>query len=234
LKPSLLRHLLETGSPEIMYLDPDIEIFTPLDDIFALAREHSIVLTPHSTHAYPRDGLRLDESDIMGAGMYNLGFLALGSGCMDFLDWWAERLRRECIIDPSRMRFTDQRWIDFVPSLFRHYILKDPGCNVAYWNLHGRKVIWTGDHYEVNGEPLRFYHFSGYDPLAPHLISRHMGILPRSLLSEEPAVARLCAEYSRKLEQAGFAPAKSPAIFTTGSRMDSAFPGLCAAFTAKP
>lgn len=212
-KPSLLRHLLETGSPEIMYLDPDIEIFTPLDDIFALAREHSIVLTPHSTHAFPRDGMRLDESDIMGAGMYNLGFLTLGSGCMDFLDWWSERLRRECIVDPARMRFTDQRWIDFVPSLFRHYILKDPGCNVAYWNLHGRKVTWTGDHYEVNGEPLRFYHFSGYDPLTPHLISRHMGNRPRSLLSEEPGVARLCAEYSRKLEEAGFAPAKKSRYF---------------------
>ena len=36
------------------------------------------------------------------------------------------------------MMFTDQRWIDFVPSLFDHFILKDPTYNVAYWNLHER------------------------------------------------------------------------------------------------
>ena len=44
----------------------------------------------------------------------------------------------------SRNMFTDQRWVDFVPSLFDHLILKDPGCNVAYWNLHGRELTLDG------------------------------------------------------------------------------------------
>ena len=47
------------------------------------------------------------------------------------------------------MMFTDQRWIDFVPSLFDHHILKDPSYNVAYWNLHERDLQWDGTRYLV-------------------------------------------------------------------------------------
>lgn len=220
-KPWLLRHLLAAGASEVLYFDPDIEIFSPLDDLFELARKHSIVLTPHSTVPYPRDGLRLEESDILGAGIYNLGFLGIGQSCGKFLDWWAERLAWECIIDPAGMRFTDQRWVDFVPALYDHYILKDEGCNVAYWNLHGRRVEWTGGRYEVNGGPLRFFHFSGFDPGKPHLLSKHAGEQPRTLLSEEPVVARLCAEYARKLEQTGLSDRKAIAY-----RYDSLDNGL--------
>ena len=34
----------------------------------------------------------------------------------------------------------DQRWLDFVPSYFEHHVLRDPGVNVAQWNLHERRV----------------------------------------------------------------------------------------------
>ena len=74
-------------------------------------------------------GLR--ESDILGSGIYNLGFIAIGPGSEPFLDYWSVRLRRECVIDPQQMRFTDQRWVNFVPGLYEHYILRDPTCNVA-------------------------------------------------------------------------------------------------------
>jgi glycosyltransferase involved in cell wall biosynthesis len=203
-KPWLLRRLLDSGSGPVVYFDPDIEIFAPLDDIARLARKHGIVLTPHVTEPMPRDKLRLSESDILGAGIYNLGFLAIGPGSEAFLDWWSVRLRRESVVDPSRMRFTDQRWIDFVPGLYSHYVLRDPTCNVAYWNLYSRKVVWTGSRYEVNGEPLRFFHYSGFDPDKPHLLSKHQGEQPRILISEHPGVARICQEYSEKLQAEGF------------------------------
>ncbi|MEI8341747.1 MAG: glycosyltransferase [Verrucomicrobiota bacterium] len=203
-KPWLMRYMLGTGAPAVIYLDPDIEIFSPLDDLFELARRHTIVLTPHSTTPILRDGLRLNESDILGSGVYNLGFLGLGQGCGEFLDWWSERLSRESMNDPTRMRFADQRWIDFVPSLYPHHILKDVACNVAYWNLHSRKVVWTGERYEVNGRPLVFFHYSGFDPDQPHLLSKHAGNRPRVLLSQEPGVARLCKEYAARLEKEEF------------------------------
>ncbi|MGB8354142.1 MAG: glycosyltransferase, partial [Chthoniobacteraceae bacterium] len=203
LKPWLLRHMLRS-SPQVVYFDPDIEIFAPLEDLAVLAGGHSIVLTPHTTVPMPRDKRTLSETDILGAGIYNLGFIAVGDGCGPFLDWWSERLRRESIVAPVQMRFTDQRWIDFVPGLFPHYILRDTTCNVAYWNLYGRALAWTGSRYEVDGRPLRFFHFSGYDPDVPFMLSRHHGLKPRTLLSAHPAVAKICGEYAEKLVRAGF------------------------------
>ncbi len=207
-KPWLLRKLHERGSPVVIYLDPDIEIFSPLHELAELARQHSIVLTPHVTEPIPRDNLRLSESDILGAGIYNLGFIAVGPGSDEFLTWWAARLRRESVIDPARMRFTDQRWIDFVPGLFRHYIVRDPGFNVAYWNLHSRKVAKNGAGYTVNGRPLRFFHYSGYDPESPHILSKHQGANPRINLSERAGVRELCDAYAQKLAAAGFRESK--------------------------
>ncbi|CAA9242850.1 MAG: hypothetical protein AVDCRST_MAG42-2116 [uncultured Chthoniobacterales bacterium] len=208
-KPWLLRHMQQTGTPEVIYFDPDIQIFTRLDDITDLARQHSIVLAPHVTEPIPRDGLRPTETDILGAGMYNLGFIAIGAGSEAFLDWWAVRLKREAVIDPPRMRFTDQRWIDFVPGLFRSHILRDRGCDVAYWNLHTRRLSWTGSRYEVDGEPLRFFHFSGYHPEAPDVLSKFMEDKPRIVLSENPALAKIFGEYGEKLMAAGFGEAST-------------------------
>ena len=211
-KPWLLRHLRESAASDaVVYFDPDIEIFAPLYDIGELARAHGIVLTPHVTEPIPRDKLSLTESDILGAGIYNLGFVATGPGSERFLQWWSDRLRRECVIDPPRMRFTDQRWVDFVPGLFSHYILRDRACNVAYWNLYSRDLRWTGERYEVNREPLRFFHFSGYDPDKPYILSKHQGERPRVLLSQHPGVARICGEYSRKLVAEGFDRSKKDA-----------------------
>jgi glycosyltransferase involved in cell wall biosynthesis len=145
----------------------------------------------------------VDEFHILAAGVYNLGFIAVGASATPFIDWWWERTQRDARIDPARMMFTDQRWVDFAPSLFDHYILKDPTCNVAYWNLHERDLQWDGRQYLVNGRPLTFFHFSGFDSKRPYLLSKHQGDRPRILLSERPGVARICREYLGDLQSAG-------------------------------
>ena len=85
--------------------------------------------------------------------------------------------------------FTDQRVVDFVPAFFEPSILKDPGYNVAYWNLHGREVTADGPALRREQAPLRFFHFSGFDIRSPWLLSRNQGNRPRILLSERPVRA---------------------------------------------
>ena len=144
-KPAFLRHLMSQGRDHILYLDPDIKIYDSLDDAAQLARQHGVVLTPHMTAPLPRDGRRIDDTHILGSGVYNLGFIGVGERTDRFMDWWWSRTQREALVDPVHMMFTDQRWIDYVPSFFDHHIVKHPGYNVAYWNLHERDLTWTGD-----------------------------------------------------------------------------------------
>jgi 2-polyprenyl-3-methyl-5-hydroxy-6-metoxy-1,4-benzoquinol methylase/glycosyltransferase involved in cell wall biosynthesis len=215
-KPLLLRHLLDAGAEAVIYLDPDIRIYDSLAAVWSLAAQHAIVLTPHTMQPYPRDGSPVNSFYILAAGVYNLGFIGVGAAARPFLDWWWQGTRREALADVAKMMFTDQRWIDFVPSFFEPHILKDPGCNVAYWNLHARALALDGDRYTVDGVPLRFFHFSGFDVDRPWLLSRHQGDRPRVLLSDRPPLRRICDEYRVMLLEAGIgADAARPYVWGT-------------------
>ncbi|MQA62100.1 MAG: FkbM family methyltransferase [Actinophytocola sp.] len=206
-KPFLLRELRKS-TPEsvVIYLDPDIEIFAEMPEVAELANERQLVLTPHFLSPMPRDGKQPDEAAIMGSGVFNLGFIATGPGSEDFLDFWAERLRHDAIVAPERQLFTDQRWVDQVPALFGNHVLRDPGFNVAYWNLHERGLTADSDGTVYAGaQPLRFFHFSGYRPETSWLLSHHAADKPRVLLSEHPLVRKLCVNYGAALREAGYA-----------------------------
>ena len=204
-KPWLLRHLL-TEDEVVLYFDPDIQVFAPLDEIETQARAHGIVLTPHTTEAVSMRSNELAENTILMAGIYNLGFIGIGRAeeTARFLDWWSERLARECLVDPAHGRFVDQRWVDFVPGLFDVHILRDPSYNVAWWNLANRDLVSTATGYEVNGNVLRFFHFSGFSPDDPHVLSKHQGPSPPVLLSGNKALARICGQYAARLVAAGY------------------------------
>lgn len=126
LKPTLIRQLLDDADV-VMYLDPDIEVFDALDTLFAGAFEHGIALTPHVLTPIPRDGLEIAEEALLLSGQFNLGFVAVSRDAGAFLNYWEERVRRFAVVEPARGYFTDQRWVDAVPTLFTHVVCRDPG-----------------------------------------------------------------------------------------------------------
>ncbi|GLY64114.1 FkbM family methyltransferase [Amycolatopsis taiwanensis] len=204
-KPYLLRELRADHEVTI-YLDPDIRVFAPMPEIAELATAHGIVLTPHVLSPLPEDGMEPDDAVIMGAGIFNLGFIGVGPGSEGFLDFWAQRLRHGAIVAPERQLFTDQRWVDQVPALFRHHVMTDPGFNVAYWNLHERTIERDENGVlTAGGARLRFFHFSGYRPEQPWLLSTHYARKPRVRLSDNPELRALCDEYGAALRDAGYA-----------------------------
>lgn len=204
LKPWLLRALLDRGAETAIYLDPDVEVFAALDEAAELAAAHEAVLVPHVLGELPADGLKPSRRDLVVAGTYNLGFIAVGRGGARFLDWWGERLRRDCIVAVEEALFVDQRQLDAAPAYFDVHVLRDPGWDVAYWNLHERELTWNGDAYEVDGRPLRFFHFSGFDPTRPDRLSRHGGDVPRVRVAADSVLERLCRGYARRLHDAGW------------------------------
>jgi len=175
-KPYLLDYLFRRYSiDKLLYLDPDILIFRPLEPLRQRLESANLLLTPHLLSPLPNDGLGQTEHDILQAGTYNLGFLGIRNSIESrrLLRWWSSKLYHHCIVSFKDNLFVDQRWMDMVPALFEDVeILRDRGFNAAYWNLHER-AICVQDEITVNGSPLYFFHFSGFDPNKPSIVSKY-------------------------------------------------------------
>jgi glycosyltransferase involved in cell wall biosynthesis len=197
-KPYVLRHLVDQADC-VLYLDPDIFVYAPLDPLIDATIAAGWSVTPHCLAPIVRNGSGPTEQEIMAAGVYNLGYIGVTPRAVPFLEWWAERLRRDSVIDPSNQLFTDQRWVDLAVPIFAPHIERSPAYNVAYWNLDQRRLWFDGDIPMVDDEPLRFFHFSGYSPKNPHWLSKYQPHTPRVLMSDHPEVVRLCGDYARMM-----------------------------------
>jgi glycosyltransferase involved in cell wall biosynthesis len=188
----------------IVYLDPDILVLAPLDEVVAAAEEGALaVVTPHLT-APLEDGGLPDETAIMRVGAYNLGFIALGPHARraELAAWWGRKLEFGALVDFEGGTFTDQRWIDLVPGMFPDVrILRHPGYNLAYWNLALRTVSRAADgSLLADGRPVSFVHFSGIDPGDPRLFSRYQD---RFDVDGIGALAETLGDYLRLLADNG-------------------------------
>lgn len=169
IKPFLLAQLLARDDCQaVIYLDPDTVLFSPLHDVVDAIGQANIALTPHLTVPDSTLAAVMDnEISCLKHGTYNLGFLAVAPTEVgkQFAAWWSERLYHFCRAEIHNGLFTDQRWIDLVPAFFEGVcILRSPRLNVAPWNMTTRTL--TGQSPEqifVDGEPLGFYHFTGFD-----------------------------------------------------------------------
>jgi hypothetical protein len=168
LKPFAMQHLLQRQNlSRLVYLDSDIFVthaFWP--DLEKAWENRSIILTPHLLRL--PEGLSFDlQRSLVQHGAYNGGFLGLEkcAASIEFLQWWCSVLERGCTFDPMNNIYVDQRWLDLAAASCKAVgVLRDPGFNVAYWNLHERKLRANGsDSWTVNGQPLKFFHFSGFD-----------------------------------------------------------------------
>jgi glycosyltransferase involved in cell wall biosynthesis len=195
------------GADRLLYFDPDIQIYSNLGPLLDSMDAHSFVLTPHLTAPLEGSG-RPADLDILRSGSYNLGFIALNN-CEEsrrFLKWWQAKLYDDCVVDLAGGLFVDQRWVDLAPGMFEGVgIVRDAGLNVAYWNLSHRQVTKEADGYRVNGRPLVFFHFSGFDPDNPTVFSRHQD---RFTLDDLGDVRELAMDYRRQLLENGYAQCK--------------------------
>ena len=164
----------------VIYLDPDTALLSSLDPLVAWLEDHEILLTPHLTEPNDEVSAILDNDlSASRTGIFNLGFVAIrtkGEGAR-FAKWWNDRLLSFCYDDIPNGIFVDQRWCDHVPALFDNLkIIRDPGYNVASWNLSTRKLAVEKDgSITVNGHPLRFWHFTKLGPVGDTMTKRYAG-----------------------------------------------------------
>jgi hypothetical protein len=201
-KPTFLKSLLCRSIDQLIYLDPDICVYSSLSLVYDAVASSAVVLTPHS-FSPNRTDVAFDVN-LLFLGIFNLGFIALSKSneASGFLDWWEENCLNVGFSDPASGLFVDQKWVNLAPCFLDSLkILKHPGCNVAYWNLHERNVAWDGARWTVNGaNELVFYHFSGIIVDGGNSISKH---LDRLDLTSRPQMSQLFKEYRQKVVRHG-------------------------------
>jgi glycosyltransferase involved in cell wall biosynthesis len=175
-KASFLKFLIKKYNlKKIAYFDPDIFFTNNLENMWKVLDQKSIVLTPHITE-HITDNKRPSESEILKSGVYNLGFIAISNSeeSKKFLDWWEQKLLDFGYNNVNEGMFTDQKWVDNVPSDFKNvFVINHPGYNVAYWNLMQRNVEINDGRISANGKPMYFFHFSGFVVEDIEIVSKH-------------------------------------------------------------
>jgi hypothetical protein len=166
--PAMARLLARENTEAVLYLDPDVVLFSRLDDLLAELAQSSIVLTPHLLRPEAElDAILDNEICALRHGAFNLGFVGVRNTVegRSFVSWWCERLDRFCRAEPESGLFTDQKWMDLAPCFWSDLrLLRDTRFNVAPWNVGQRRVAGNFDRgFTVDGRPLGFYHFTGFD-----------------------------------------------------------------------
>lgn len=168
-KPYAISYFLSKGYELVAYLDPDIEFhseFKELND-----RDYCAYVTPHVLGLNTLQDAD-NEANIMKHGLFNCGFIAFRN-CEKteaFLKWWADRLVDYAFDDLILGTYTDQKWIDYITIHMNGYvyIIDNPGCNVAVWNIKNRSIKIKNNSIFVFGsngieKELVFVHYSGFD-----------------------------------------------------------------------
>lgn len=181
---------------KFVYLDPDVRVYSEFAELDQMLNGSTIVLCPHLL----RPGNIDMEISSLAHGCYNLGFLAIrrSDNALAFLRWWAERLLQFCYDDMNRGIFTDQRWVDLAPCFFDVTVLKHHGYDFATWSLLNSDLRELNGSYVVNGDPLRFIHFSGLDS---GMIDRAIGWWLTD--NNRGAFVKLYSDYKLALETHG-------------------------------
>jgi hypothetical protein len=198
-KPSLLGLLLDRfGETEAVFLDAEMEVMRPLEELQAALRSAAVALTPQTLQPLPFRGKSPSDRDLLLGGAYSDGLIGLNSSeaASAFLRWWDDHLLRgegrvagEGPVFYPRGVITPRKWLDLVPTLFPETaLLRDATYNVAWWNLHHRLITGHGDEFRSNGRAVAVFHFSGFDPKQPHALTTacqdRNAVVPGSPLAE--------------------------------------------------
>lgn len=204
IKPHVVQYLFETvKADKVIYLDPDIKVFSSLSFLFEALETDAILLTPHIYTPIPIDGKLPGEHTFLNYGLYNLGFVALknNSESLAFAQWWKEHTYKQGYIRPEDGIFVDQLPVNFAPFFFKNVkVMQDWGLNMAPWNLHERHLTYRDGEYWVNDSiPLKFYHFSSFK-VDSHDLPPYYN---RFTMKDRPDLYEIHAAYNEELKAAG-------------------------------
>jgi hypothetical protein len=193
LKPYALEAALDLGFEAVLYVDVDVLVLGGISDLLAAARRAAVTLVPHLLEPLDGPDRAERELNILQSGAFNGGVIGVrdSSEGRAFLAWWQKRVSMDCRHATAEGLHYDQRWLDLVPSYFEDVqVFDDPTINVAHWNLPERDLATS-----------RLFHFSGYDPDRPDVLTHYSD---RLSFADVPQAVPLFARYRNAVLAAGW------------------------------
>lgn len=178
IKPACFQYMMAQGYDQVIYFDPDIFIFSSLNEIYQVLEQAIVALTPQVAGIHVCYEGEHPEWAMNVNGIFNLGFCGMRNCDVThkILQWWRIRLMDNSFADRSTGNFTDQKWMDWMPGLLNAqqlHVFRNLGMNMAPWNYFERKLSLNSNgeisvSYRTDDNPPRtdkliFIHFAGYD-----------------------------------------------------------------------
>lgn len=199
LRPNAIAHLLRAGSRAALFLDADMLAFGSVGGLWELAADAGVLLSPHAVRpSGGRSGHWTGEQSFLLNGTFNGGLLGVSAAATDFLDWIGARTRRDCVFDRSRGLLYGQSWLNLVPALFPHAVIRDPGVNTSIYMLDGHDLEGDPDAPRIDGTPVRLFHFASL------LGDQRVGDERYGAVGHRPVLAQVLAGYRDRLREAGW------------------------------
>ncbi len=206
LKPFAIEYLFKTlGYEKILYIDPDMILYSSPMFLYDLLDNKHALLTPHLIKPYINYEGATTEEELLFVGIYNLGFFGVKNSDTGnhIVKWWQAKLLNQCFADKEDALHVDQKWMDFLPSLYTDSIeiLRHSGINVAFWNFHERNITTTNELFTVDNMELVLFHFSGLVPEDYETICRKQ---TKYNLSNKPELRSIFEKYVTCLNENGY------------------------------
>jgi hypothetical protein len=166
LKPIFIEYLMKNNPTleRITYVDSDLFFFSNPSVIFENQAYASVLLSRGDVYV---PSFSPQFTDFMQdlTGKYNSGFISFKNDAkgIECLKWWKKKCIDNCSADLKVGSFGDQKYLDFMPSLFQGvYDISTIGVNIGHWNYaRYRFHVFNGKWY-VDQSKLICYHFSGF------------------------------------------------------------------------
>jgi glycosyltransferase involved in cell wall biosynthesis len=209
LLPRVLASRARRSGGPVLHLPPTVWVQASLEPVSRALSKNSVLLVPRTTTALPDDGLEPTPEQLESAGRISETIIGVdGTPAADaFLTWSSEYVDMMAgSLDGQRRGalLEDRQWLarlfELAPARFGTAVLDDPGCNLSFWNLNGRRLERSADGVYVDGRwPLRFLDLPGFEPDRPYRLSAGAS---RVRLSRSLVLRELCVEYAGELERA--------------------------------
>jgi len=161
---AIYHQLFFNNNDSCLYLDADMICLADFGG--KLVIEKDILLTPHTIAPFPEDGQYPNNLQIFSSGHINAGFIFIkkSNDTLKCLKWLLKNTKYNWFVALDNGMYAEQQWLSSLIYFYNHIteIMFDDTINIAYWNLHERKLILKDSIYYVNNKRAALVHFGGF------------------------------------------------------------------------